>query len=209
MSYMRSADRQQQILNCAKNVFSQRGYHGANISHICAEANIGRGTLYQYFPNKKAVFAAILEETLARVHAQMRRESRPTLVPPEELKRPEINEWSARRLHRLLAIVFDDERTLRILLREAVGLDVEIENLLFDIDDAIISLLASQLEVFQQAGIVRELDPRVTATLMVGAVEKLALSALRSEQPVDLMQLARAATQLHNFGLLSDRVRRD
>ena len=64
MAYMRSDARARQILACAKRVFAARGFNAANISHICEEAGIGRGTLYQYFANKHALLETILRETL-------------------------------------------------------------------------------------------------------------------------------------------------
>ncbi len=207
MSYMKAPLRQRQILDCAKKVFAERGYHAANISHICAEAGIGRGTLYQYFRNKKAVFTAILRETLERVQALML-ERRPRRMPrPETLRRSAVVEWSAERLEQLYQTVFADERTLRITLREAVGLDVNIERLLGEIDDSLIAIVEGDLRAAMAAGIVRELDPRVIATVMVGGVEKLALSALRSDEPIDLKAMARETARLHSTGLLSDRVR--
>src|SRR5207344_731174 len=84
MSYMRSEDRQRQILACAKRVFAERGFHAANVSHICAAAGIGRGTLYQYFANKRSVLTAILRETLERVRALMEHQSRDVAFPPPE-----------------------------------------------------------------------------------------------------------------------------
>src|ERR1044072_2472911 len=74
MSYMRSEARQRQILGHAKRVFAERGFHAANVSHICEAAGIGRGTLYQYFPNKRAVLTAILRETLDRAKALMQKQ---------------------------------------------------------------------------------------------------------------------------------------
>jgi len=209
MSYMRASERQSQILECAKKVFAERGFHAANVSHICAEAGIGRGTLYQYFANKRAVFEAILLETLERVTELMR--ARPAvagLPRPEQLTRAGVVEWSAARLREVLVAVFADERTLRILLREAVGLDVDIEATLGKIDDTLVALVARDLEAARDAGLVRaDLDPRLTATLVVGGTEKLALAALRSDAPIDLDALALEASRLHTVGVLSDRIR--
>ena len=121
---MRSEARQRQILDCAKRVFAERGFHAANVSHICAAAGIGRGTLYQYFANKHAVLTAILRESLERVRALMETMSRETAYPPaEHVTRATAIAVSTKQLRRLLAVVFDDADTLRILLREAVGLD--------------------------------------------------------------------------------------
>jgi TetR/AcrR family fatty acid metabolism transcriptional regulator len=206
MSYLRSPERQRQILDCAKRVFAERGFHAANISHICAAAGIGRGTLYQYFANKKAVFTAILRETLGRVRARMERQVLRRFPPPERLSRAQVVEYSTQGLREILGVVFADEETLRILLREAGGLDVDVEQLLGEIDDALIAIVEHELARAMEAGIVRELDPRITATLIVGGCEKAALAALRSDTPVDLDALAREAARLHSIGTLSDRV---
>jgi AcrR family transcriptional regulator len=208
---MRSEARQRQILECAKRVFAEKGFHAANVSHICAAAGIGRGTLYLYFANKKAVFTAIVRESLGRVQALMQSRRTRRYPPPEALRRGDAIDWSAGQLRRVFEVVFQDERTLRILLREAVGLDMDVERLLGEIDDALIALVAADLAVSQAAGIVRaDLDPHLTATLMVGGAEKLALAALRnaeSPEPVDIGRLALETTRLHLVGILSDRVR--
>ena len=209
MSYMRSTERQRQILDCAKRVFAERGFHAANISHICEAAGIGRGTLYQYFRNKKSVFTAILRETLERVRKLMERQLTRRFPAPEKLTRAQVIAYSAAGMREILGVVFDDEHTLQILLREAVGLDVDIEKLLGEIDDALIGIVEHELSRAREAGIVRDLDPRIAATLIVGAVEKLALTALRSDASVDLDALARESAQLHAIGTLSDRVRPD
>ena len=209
MSYMRSEARQRQILTCAKQVFAERGFHAANVSHICAAAGIGRGTLYQYFPNKRAVFIAILRETLDRAKALMERQERdaPAFAPPEKITRSAAIEFSARQLRELLEVVFADEQTLRIVLREAVGLDVGVETILGEIDDVAIGVVERSLVSAQAIGFIRPLDARAVATLVVGGVQKLALAALRSEIPVDLDKLAREAARLHAIGTFSDRLK--
>jgi TetR/AcrR family fatty acid metabolism transcriptional regulator len=208
MSYMRSEARQRQILACAKRVFAERGFHSANVSHICEAAGIGRGTLYQYFANKRSVLTAILRETLDRVRALMEKLARETAYPPpEQISRASAIAFSAKQLRRVLAVVFEDGDTLRILLREAVGLDVEVEKLLGEIDEALIGIVEQDLRRSHAAGYLRELDVRAVATMVVGGVEKLGLAALRSDAPVDLDALAREATALHAIGILSDRLK--
>lgn len=208
MSYMRSEARQRQILACAKKVFAERGFHAANVSHICAAAGIGRGTLYQYFANKHSVLTAILRDTLDRVRGLMETMSRETAYPPAEtVTKSTAIAVSTKQLRRLLAVVFEDGDTLRILLREAVGLDAQVETILGEIDAALITILERDLERGQQAGYIRACDPHIAATLIVGGIEKLALGALRSSAPIDLDALAREATQLHAIGLMSDRLK--
>jgi AcrR family transcriptional regulator len=78
-AYLAGPERRRRILDCAKRVFARRGYHDTNISHICDDLRIARGTLYQYFTSKKDVFVAIIEETLERVRNAVAAErSRPS-----------------------------------------------------------------------------------------------------------------------------------
>lgn len=213
MSYMRSELRARQILDCAKRVFAERGFHAANISHICEAAGIGRGTLYQYFANKRAVLTAILRQMLDRIRAVMLLQEAEQLslpaAPPEAITRTAVIEYTTRQLRALLGVAFEDEHTLRILLREAVGLDVDVEALLGEIDSALIAIVERSIVASQRAGFIRPLDARAVATMVVGGVEKLALASLRGDAPIDLDALAREATQLHAIGTLSDRLKAD
>jgi AcrR family transcriptional regulator len=206
---MRSPERQRQILDCAKQVFAERGFHAANVSHICAAAGIGRGTLYLYFQNKRAVLTAILREVLDRVRASMEKQAAlVTWPPPEKVRRSAAIEFSARQLRTVLEVVFEDDATVRILLREAVGLDVDIEAMLGEIDATLIGIVERNLQDARAAGFVRDdLDVHAAATMIVGGIEKLALAALRGDVPVDLDVLCREATRLHAVGTLSDRFR--
>jgi len=208
MSYMRSEARSRQIIACAKRVFAERGFNAANISHICEAAGIGRGTLYQYFASKHALLETILRETLERVRALMEKQvAETTPPPPGTVPRDVALKVPTQQLRSLLAIVFEDNDTLRILLREAVGLDAKVEALLGEIDDALISIVERDITRAQAAGYVRDLNTRAVATMVVGGVEKLGLHALRSDAPVDLDALALEATTLHAVGLLSNRLK--
>lgn len=211
MSYMRSEARARQILDCAKRVFAERGFHAANVSHICEAAGIGRGTLYQYFANKRSVLEALLRETLDRVKALMERQSSRTFVfpSPEQVTRAQVIAFEARALRQLLGVVFEDDHMLRILLREAVGLDVDVEKILGEIDDALVAIVERDIVNAIEAGFLRPMDPHAVAIMIVGGTEKLALTALRGDEPVDLDRLAREACTLHAIGTLSDRVKPD
>src|SRR5688572_19854410 len=182
MSYMRSEARAKQILACAKRVFAERGFHAANVSHICEAAGIGRGTLYQYFANKHSVLTAILRETLERVRALMEKQAAANeYPPPNKVKRSAAIAIAIVQLSEVLGIEFDDSDTLRILLREAVGLDAQVEAILGEIDETFISIVERDIRRALAAGYLRDLDARAVATMVVGGVEKLALAALRSK----------------------------
>src|SRR5579871_3539090 len=107
--YFPGPERRRQILSGAKRVFAARGYHETNISHICDDLGIARGTLYQYFDSKKAVFAAIVEDLLERVSAVVREEPAPQLAPGVTLTREQVIAYTAASLRRVLGAAFEDE----------------------------------------------------------------------------------------------------
>ena len=50
-----------QILDGARRAFLANGYEGTSMSFIAREAGVSKGTLYVYFSNKEALFAAVTE----------------------------------------------------------------------------------------------------------------------------------------------------
>ena len=64
-------ERRQQIMEAAKEVFAEAGYHGASINAIIEKADIARGTFYLYFESKAAVFDSILDQAMADLRARL------------------------------------------------------------------------------------------------------------------------------------------
>jgi TetR/AcrR family transcriptional repressor of mexJK operon len=54
--------REQRILDAALTVFSDKGFVGASMDDIAAEAGISKPTLYQYFPSKDELFTAMMSQ---------------------------------------------------------------------------------------------------------------------------------------------------
>lgn len=52
------------ILKSAKDEFLSKGYADASLRAICQSAGVTTGALYKRFPNKEALFSAVLEPTL-------------------------------------------------------------------------------------------------------------------------------------------------
>ena len=66
-----SPEKRAQILTGAATVFAADGYEGASMARIAAVAGVSKGTLYNHFDSKAALFTAYVGETctqsLARV----------------------------------------------------------------------------------------------------------------------------------------------
>ena len=59
---MAQNETQNKILNVAGLLFLERGYNGASLNDIVARAGMSKGGLFHYYPNKRAVAIAVLEQ---------------------------------------------------------------------------------------------------------------------------------------------------
>lgn len=51
--------RKNDIINSAIGIFMEKGYHDTKIEEIAKEVGIGKGTVYEYFSNKKELFEEV------------------------------------------------------------------------------------------------------------------------------------------------------
>lgn len=56
-----------QLMDAALRAFAEKGYDGASVRDIAAEASVAPGLLYHYFPSKAAVLTALFERSGALV----------------------------------------------------------------------------------------------------------------------------------------------
>jgi AcrR family transcriptional regulator len=69
------------LLEAATDEFARQGYDGANINRISRAAGFAKGTIYNYFPSKRALMLALID-TIAASHlwfvaGQVRQEEDP------------------------------------------------------------------------------------------------------------------------------------
>jgi AcrR family transcriptional regulator len=50
------------LLRAAAEEFAQHGFSGANVNHIAAAAGFSIGTVYNYFPSKRELMSAFIDE---------------------------------------------------------------------------------------------------------------------------------------------------
>jgi TetR/AcrR family transcriptional regulator, mexJK operon transcriptional repressor len=58
----RSLEKRQRVHQAAMTLFMQHGFEGTSMDGIASMAGVSKPTLYRYYPNKEALFVAILSE---------------------------------------------------------------------------------------------------------------------------------------------------
>lgn len=64
-----SAQPRREILRAALRTFAQKGYHGATVREIAAEAGVSVPGLYHYFASKRELLESIMDDTMDRLIA--------------------------------------------------------------------------------------------------------------------------------------------
>lgn len=59
-------ERPQQILDAAFHEFGERGLAGARLDDIARRANVAKGTIYLYFPNKEELFREMVRQSMVQ-----------------------------------------------------------------------------------------------------------------------------------------------
>jgi len=67
-----AAHRRAAILNAARTVFARQGYADTVVDDIARQADIGKGTLYLYFPSKEQIYLAALLEDAQQLDEESR-----------------------------------------------------------------------------------------------------------------------------------------
>ncbi|MEK6529604.1 MAG: helix-turn-helix domain-containing protein, partial [candidate division NC10 bacterium] len=66
---MRKIATREKILEAALSVFAQKGYHRAIVDDIVRVSGTSKGAVYHHFPNKEALFLALVDEFASHLAA--------------------------------------------------------------------------------------------------------------------------------------------
>src|SRR5918912_271539 len=55
--------RRQQLLDVARDVFAERGFHATSMDDVALRAGVTKPVLYQHFPSKRALYLELLQDT--------------------------------------------------------------------------------------------------------------------------------------------------
>jgi len=106
--------RESQILSAAIELFSRYGFYETEIETVAKGAGVSKGTVYNYFRNKQALFTAAIEHGIARL-SQRIAESTRGIDDPRARIEAAIDSYAAfiRDNRHLYRIVFLQRNTLR------------------------------------------------------------------------------------------------
>jgi AcrR family transcriptional regulator len=192
---VRSQQRHQRILDAATRVFSTKGYHGTLVDEIAAEADTSKGGVYFHFPNKQAIFLALLDR-LANILRE--RVEQAVADEPDPLKRAEAALGVA------LETFGSHRRLARLFLVDALGAGPELNTRMLQIRAEFADLIRVHLDEAVAQHRIPALDTQTAATAWFGAVNEVVTHWALAQQPGRLEDVFPTVRRLLLNGVHSD-----
>ncbi len=188
------------ILAAALKAFSQRGFHETRMDDIAALAGVAKGTLYYNFPSKTDLFAALVDEGMARFIETLGRESVSDLPFPQHFRR-------------LVGVHVDLLLAWRDLFRIAAnpvthGFDPGTVERIEAARDRYVGFVAGAIRQGQALGYLRPCDPEMAAAQVLGLMDGMLRHHRRTRKELTAEALAESLHALLSEGLVQPRVAR-
>ncbi len=87
MTRLPAAQRKEQLLDTAVQLFSERGYAGSTTAELAKAAGVTEPIIYRHFTNKKELFIAVIDRTSEQTMELWERQLRTARDPAQRLRR--------------------------------------------------------------------------------------------------------------------------
>ncbi len=176
------------LIEAAKRVFSEKGYHNAQIAHIIDEAGVARGTFYLYFKSKEEILKELLKEVVEELKERIR---------VVDLSRDPV-EQVVENVERVVEFALEERELARIVLQR--NSDPGLFRVIDEFFEEIATLIEHSLRLGIDMGIVRECDTSLIARGILGALKEIILSLLDKEE-LDTYAVAKEIIELGMRGV--------
>ena len=185
-------ERRQSLLDAARVLFAEKGYHDTTVDDITRAANVAKGTFYLYFSEKREIYYEVIRVFLDLVKDAGVIVRSPTGHPEEYVERTRNNATN------LIRVLNENRQLTRMAYGEAAGLDPRLTELWRKFYREIAEVEAQNLEFGMQLGVVRPCHALLQAYVHIGMVERVMLELL--EHPDDFPPIDRLVDEMLRAG---------
>jgi AcrR family transcriptional regulator len=167
---MKADERKEAILRCATRLFSNQGYYQTHISDIIKEAQIARGTVYQYFTNKDDIFITIVDIFYEKWIDMVSFETAKI-----DFNAISAKDYFRHRIRQTLIFLSVDPDLCNIALRMGLGLPEKVSQTINRFEKRIMGIIADDLKLGQKNNNVSTtINVELTAASLTGALLRIA-----------------------------------
>ncbi|HEY5893046.1 MAG TPA: TetR/AcrR family transcriptional regulator [Chthoniobacterales bacterium] len=180
------------LLAAAEAVFAENGFENASMESIAAAAEYATGTLYIYFKNKEALYAAVFERKMQQLVA--------TVCPVVDKLRDNPRAALGLLVKEHMAFAEAHRNFLQIYSRERMYLDADLKQGPWEAINGIkceyIAFIGGLIADGQRRGVIRTGDTKQLAIALHGMIAMLTRHWLKGDGSVPLSTQAEFVTSL-------------
>ncbi|MDY6933542.1 MAG: TetR/AcrR family transcriptional regulator [Spirochaetota bacterium] len=162
--------RKHQIIDTAKDMFMKIGFQSTHIGKVCEELNIARGTVYQYFGNKREILYAILESVEEKIDDILDLDDLKDFLktnPSQKL----VLKFVKERILGTIRSIENEPIIIKLIFKDIVGIDGEILARVNAFIELITKSLIRDIEEIIKKGLYKKsIDSELTSLMFIGGV---------------------------------------
>lgn len=190
-------DKRTAILRAAAKVFARNGYFNSKVADIAREAGVADGTVYLYFKNKDDILISLVNQTMDEFISIGRARIEKLKDPLEKIRTIARMHLESLGADRDLAIVFQVE------LRQSTKFMAQFSATKMA---EYFSVIREAIEEGQRRGIIRRnLNPKVVAKILFGALDEMATNWILSDKHYALGSFADTVIDVFFNGIRTGR----
>jgi AcrR family transcriptional regulator len=190
--------RREEILDAAAQLFAEDGYSDADVQALADRLQVGKGTIYRYFPSKQELFLAAVDRGMERLHSTIEAEVAEVADPLERI---------VEAIYSFLRYFADHPELVELFVQERAQFKDRSQPTYFAFHEAKVGPWRSLFRGLVKAGRVRDLqqaDNDVVSDLLYGTILANHVTGRR----VSPEEQARNIVDIVFNGILTDAERR-
>lgn len=174
-------DRRTRIIEAAEKSFALFGYKATTMDQIAKLANVGKGTIYNFFKNKEELFDDIIQQLIKEMKETAETSIYPNSTFFENVHRALFNLLEFRKKHQLTIKLFQEERE--------IGTPA-VQEVMDKLETTITNFIKTQIQYAIDQGEIKVCDPEITAFVMMKLYIALIFDWEKNHQPLEKEQIA-------------------
>ena len=178
------------LMGAASIVFREKGYHRALVTDIVKHAEVGQGTFYRHFKDKRTIFEALFDHLITSLMEDF---------SEMQMKLPETYEayieGSRQAVERFAGSCIENRDLLLLFLTDGPTIDEAFADRIEEVINGFAAIAAYILEHAIQAGFARPCDSAIVSQFLVG----ITLRLIHQKSNVDKAQLAKVLAEVIDF----------
>ena len=193
---MNKLERREFIIECAKSVFVEKGFHNSCVADIIQKARIARSTFYAHFTSKFEIFSilvdrftGILTEAILKINISMAEERR-------EL----ADEIRIMTMQLIEAIELNTDLT-KLLITAPQGHDSNFDRKISEFYSGILVAVRRLLKEGMDDGNIKIMNPEIISYVILGSVKQVLLQWLVYDEVTDVRQVLDDIIRYNLYGI--------